>query len=275
MFKKRGSYSSVKTEYKEYKLNKTQTIILALSFLLSVISLSITVVMNLKSVKADQFARANAGDINAQFFLANHYYEIGDLNECLYWYKIVSSDEGELGAYAKNNLAVLYLKIGIDGNNDFINELSINIDEKSNRERYLTRYLSTSTEKTMRYKIIKLFETAYAGGVDEALINMYAYLSVSPKEAFSIPVYEEKMNWIKEELKNKHVEEDMHYEFGYELVGMESGQYVPADTEEFRYVTVDSEFLINEESGVRIIFTYLVYKKSDTQTFDYLYVNLK
>lgn len=57
----------------------------------------------------DYVARANAGDTDAQIFLAQHYYEVGDCDEALFWYKVAaaSSDkETQMAAY--NNLGCLY-----------------------------------------------------------------------------------------------------------------------------------------------------------------------
>lgn len=55
--------------------------------------------------------KANTGDVYSQIFLANHYYEIGDYGESIYWYKIASTAEKSNYRYfAYNNLGYLYAK---------------------------------------------------------------------------------------------------------------------------------------------------------------------
>ena len=56
----------------------------------------------------NHFAKANAGDTYSQMFLAEHFYEIGEYDEAIYWYKIASAAENDYSYYACNNLACLY-----------------------------------------------------------------------------------------------------------------------------------------------------------------------
>ncbi len=56
----------------------------------------------------NHFERANAGDVESQMFLADHYFEIGDYKEAIYWYKLASAIKGEYQAKACNNLGYIY-----------------------------------------------------------------------------------------------------------------------------------------------------------------------
>lgn len=57
----------------------------------------------------DYHAKANAGDVYSQLFLAQHYYEIGEYKDAIYWYKTASSaKDNDYRAIACNNLGYLY-----------------------------------------------------------------------------------------------------------------------------------------------------------------------
>lgn len=86
----------------------------------------------------DNFAKANAGDTYSQMFLAEHYYEIGDYEQAIYWYKLSSIEKSEFQPYAFNNLGYLYAKgFGLseyetDGYRRF--EIALNLFLKANQE---------------------------------------------------------------------------------------------------------------------------------------------
>ena len=62
-----------------------------------------------KLSNANHIELANAGVVDSQMFLANHYYRIGNLSESVYWYSIASQAEGNHQGKAINNLAYIYL----------------------------------------------------------------------------------------------------------------------------------------------------------------------
>ena len=53
---------------------------------------------------------ANAGDTYSQMFLAEHYFEIGEYGDAIYWYKLATINKGTYQAAAYNNLGVIYAR---------------------------------------------------------------------------------------------------------------------------------------------------------------------
>lgn len=82
--------------------------IAACSLVVAIIALIITVNPKIIPWNRNHIERANAGDIYSQMFLAEHYFEIGDYGEAIYWYKIASVEPSKYQAYAYNNLGYLY-----------------------------------------------------------------------------------------------------------------------------------------------------------------------
>lgn len=236
------------SEERSYKLNRQQVVILWLTFGFSVVSLIISIILQFHFISADQFAKAKAGNAKAQSFLADHYHEIGDTKESIYWFKNASMNSGWIGAYAKNNLAVLYIQTGIANN----------------------------TDQYMRTRVLDLFEHAAKAGLEKAAKNMYAYLLLSPKDSFDFDneEYEAKLNQAKDYL-NKYDAFDselseLSVEWNY--VGTESGSYVPADTETKAYVVKSADYIYDTESSFRWYYIYSVYEKTgDSSNFTYIY----
>ncbi len=54
--------------------------------------------------------KANAGHTKSQMQLAEHYYEVGEYDDAIYWYKIASTSSGKYQPIACNNLGFLYAK---------------------------------------------------------------------------------------------------------------------------------------------------------------------
>ena len=134
----------------------------------SIMSLVLSVILQFHFISADQVAKAKAGSVKAQYYLANHYYEVGDIKESIYWYKIASMDSGLLGAYSKNNLAVLCIQTGIANN----------------------------TGQYMRKRVLDLFEHAAEAHVCKAAKNVYAYLLQTPEDSFDGEEYETKLGCV-------------------------------------------------------------------------------
>ena len=75
---------------------------------ISVVALLTSILPQLLPWNSNQYEKANAGDVDAQMFLADHFFEIGDYNESIYWYKIASSEGSKYRAIACNNLGYIY-----------------------------------------------------------------------------------------------------------------------------------------------------------------------
>ncbi len=58
----------------------------------------------------DLTGKANAGHVKSQMQLAEHYYEVGEYDDAIYWYKIASTSSGKYQSIACNNLGFLYAK---------------------------------------------------------------------------------------------------------------------------------------------------------------------
>ena len=80
----------------------------ACSLVVAIIALVLTVNPKIIPWNRNHTERANAGDVYSQMFLAEHYFEIGDFSEAIYWYKIASIEPSKYQKYAYNNLGYLY-----------------------------------------------------------------------------------------------------------------------------------------------------------------------
>lgn len=83
-------------------------IISCVSLLVAVIALIVSTIPQIIPWNKDHISRANAGDACSQMFLAEHYFEIGDYNEAIYWYKMATIEPSKYQVYAYNNLGFLY-----------------------------------------------------------------------------------------------------------------------------------------------------------------------
>ena len=81
-------------------------------------------------------------------FLAEHYYEVGDIDKCYYWYKIAATTSGDHQGAALNNLACIGLTYGY-------------YDEKSSDD---------------QLKALDMFRKAIFLGNAVAVQNMYTFL---------------------------------------------------------------------------------------------------
>ena len=91
-------------------ISKAVSILGFLSIILTAISLIWTVCPQCFFWNNDLPGKANAGHVESQMLLAEHYYEVGEYDDAIYWYKIASSSSGEYQPIACNNLGFLYAK---------------------------------------------------------------------------------------------------------------------------------------------------------------------
>jgi len=104
----KNSVSPSKKKFDWEKASHIATVFSSISVIVAVVTLAISMYPQLIWKNTNYVEKANAGDIYSQMFLAEHYYEIGDYNEAIYWYKIAAMADSEYQAYAYNNLGVLY-----------------------------------------------------------------------------------------------------------------------------------------------------------------------
>ncbi len=233
------------TEEKELTVSR-----IALFF--SIFAIAVSLWSQFYFIRGNPLAKANAGWIKSQLFLADHYYEIGDYDESIYWNKIAAAHKGIEGAYAKNNLAVLYVKKGVEFNDD----------------------------QYIRERIFSLFEDSYNSGVIEAGQNLYAYLNQSPTMVEIDDVKKAEIaESIEEYLINNGAFEGKlsNLDADWEYMGTKTGNSVPEDTVDYRFVTISSDYVPEADNdSMRWIFSYKVYKKTQkSERFEYKYVPYK
>ena len=197
-----------------------------------------TIWWNSHLIKNDYFAKANSGDTYSQLFLADYYYEISDYVSSIYWFKVLAQNEGKIGYTAKNNLAILYIKMA----------------EQSNGTDY----------EYDRAKVASLFFEAMNGGVVEAGRNLYAFIKQMPfemREDFS----SEEMLQQAEGFLDEHEAFDEKLpssDVKWEYMGTEVGESVPANTNDYEFETVSSDYVFDKQDsslGMKSILSYKIY----------------
>ena len=147
--------------------------------IVSIVALLFTLHPNLNIFSSNHIEKAHAGSKKSQMLLANHYYEVGDYETSIYWYRIASASKGRHQATAYNNLAYLYAR-----NYGVINE--------EGRNRY--------TEDVA----IALFERAAYLGNAQGKQNLIILWNTTPKELFSID-YSKQVEGVIAELKKSNM----------------------------------------------------------------------
>lgn len=217
----------------------------SITALAALFALIIVLYPQIKPSNANHAELANAGVVDSQMFLANHYFEIGNLSESVYWYSVASQTEGEHQAKAINNLACIYLTSenfnAIRGNN----------------------YLDA----------MNMFQVAAGLGEIDAAKNLHILLIANPAEQFGAD-YTEVLESSKNALIDKGVDLALFdkYKTHWEYVEISTGDHVPADSEEYQYRQIDADCVVSE-GKMRWIHTYATYKKvAATATPEYIYI---
>lgn len=84
-------------------------IISSFSIIIAALTLIINIYPQIIWWNDDCVAKAKAGDEYSQIILAEHYYEIGEYDEAIYWYKMASLSNNKMyKSVACNNLGYLY-----------------------------------------------------------------------------------------------------------------------------------------------------------------------
>ena len=128
---------------------------------------------------------ANAGDTEAQMFLAEHYFEVGDVQESHYWYKLAAMSYGDHQAAALNNVAYIGLTY---------------------------RYYNDSL-LDYQNKALNMFKKAAALGDKAAVQNMYTLLKQLGEENTAID-YEAELAWVIQ----------VSYHFGVHIDGLSESE---------------------------------------------------
>lgn len=188
-------------------------------------------------------ARANAGETDSQLFLAHHYYEVGDVDESLYWYKIVTIDKSyEHHALALNNLACIYLNADLPvGNGKHYHKIEYDLLNASAKE-----------------------------GSKEGRRNLYLLLVSTPDQEWTAIVYADAPDETKQRLEEngEWTEILAAYETEWELVENTEGLDL-SDTSKYKQVpTVIGSDTVRTASGDGIqvvpIFGITVYQKRES-----------
>ena len=178
-------------------------------------------------------AKANAGDTDSQITLAHHYYEVGDVSESMYWYKIASADtQGKNYAMAMNNLAFLYLE-----------------------------YEGLPVENSKHYREIEreLLTSSAIAGSPEGRKNLYLLLVSTPEQEWTEFDYKDQLARIKQLLvdNDEWVDDYSSYETGWDLVEDTDGIDISSDKDYLvAQIPVGAKPISTESGGVQIITIY-------------------
>ncbi len=266
-------FNKNQSENIELRRSRRSGIVDKIAITVSILSLAISTAsffQSRHSVSTDMEAKAKASDSNAQFFLATYYYEINDLNNSLYWYKIASLAPDDISFYAKNNLAVIYLLLDENGNTA----------QYSYATPEMTQFLNDN--KLEHYKkIVNLFKEAFAHGVDTAGVNLYAYFQQMPEAYFSKINYKEEKEQLYGELVKRGYSDQLDEltlsQYSYSAtVKSENPLY---NDESHKYVLIKVDIGIRDDKVeendplYRHTYTYDVYEKKDDQKYTYQFCN--
>jgi len=229
---------------KKYRWCKNVSdIIQAVSSVLMVVialyALLVVIQPSLNPSNRNHFEKANAGVPYSQFFLANHYYEVGDFQESIYWYKLASADVTEYQASAYNNLGYLYA-FGYG---------AANIYEFEN---YRYEYA------------ISLFKDAASHGNNEALMNFYILFHTMPPTSF-INDYSMDIEWVEANLIEKGLLNQVQSVLfipntRWEYIGTKTYiNELKYSNETIRYILLSTQDVMTSDNEYETVRTYDVY----------------
>lgn len=219
-----------------------------LSVALSVLAFLFATFPQTNPFNTNPIEKANAGHSKSQMFLAHHYYEIGDIEESYYWYKIASTTKGKHQAAALNNLAYLEL----------------------------TYLKSSDTKIDYLDKAIKVLDNSIELGEKTALENKYILLLSNDKRFFNDIDYELELDEIEKQIAEKmEVAEYEKYRGKWELIEtVYNAESVPQDTCEYRFEPTGSDYVFSKNNdGFHWIYSYEIYKRNTVTTLpEYKYI---
>ena len=223
-----------------------------ISLVLSIIAFMFSTFPQTNPFNTNPIAKANAGHSESQMFLAHHYYEIGDIEESYYWYKIASTTNGKYQATALNNLAYLELT--------YLKSSDMKID-----------YLD---------KAFKVLDNAVELGDKTALENIYILLLANDENFFTNIDYWSELSDIENLMIDNNIDISKYqkYKNGWEYVETVCGaESIPSNTDEYRFIGTGTDRVRSEEPyKVKMVYTYDVYKYKLGEEFllpKYIYID--
>lgn len=167
------------------KCEKSGSAVSWFALLISLLTFAYTFFPQLNLYNANYIDLANAGDVDAQMFLAEHYFEVGENQDSHYWYKVASMYSGDHQATALNNVAYIGLTYG------YFNDSLLDYQNKA----------------------LIMFKKAAALGNKAAVQNMYTLLKQLDKENTTIN-YEAELAWVIQ----------VSYHFGVHIDGLSESE---------------------------------------------------
>ena len=167
------------------KEHKLKGFLSYLSLILSISAFFLSLFPQINPLNANYTQKAEAGDVEAQMFLAEHYYEVGENKDSHYWYKIASMYYGDHQAAALNNVA--YIGLTYEYYNDSLQD-----------------YQSKS---------LNMFKKAAALGNKAAVQNMYTLLKEMGENTTAAD-YEMELAWVIQ----------VSYHFGVHIDGLSESE---------------------------------------------------
>lgn len=164
---------------------KSPQVISWVAFAISILTFLYTFFPQLNWYNTNYTDRANAGDVEAQMFLAEHYFEVGENKDSHYWYKIASMYSGAHQAAALNNVAYIGLTYG------YYNDSLLDYQNKA----------------------LNMFKKAAALGDKAAVQNMYTLLKEMGKDTTAAD-YEMELAWVIQ----------VSYHFGVHIEGLSESE---------------------------------------------------
>lgn len=208
----------------------------AFSLLVSIVVFLVATYPQLNLLNTNPIAKANAGHSESQMFLAHHYFEIGDIEESYYWYKIASTTKSKYQATALNNLA--YLELTYLRSND------MEID-----------YLD---------KAFKVLDNAVELGDKTALENIYILLLANDEKFFTNIDYWSELSRIEKLMKANDMNVSKYAKFKGDWEYIETctnADSIPPNTHEYRFIGTGADYVLsNDNAGLKWIYTYDVYR---------------
>lgn len=220
-----------------------------ISIVLSILAFLFATFPQINPFNSNPIEKANAGHSKSQMFLAHHYYEIGDIEESYYWYKIASTTNGKYQADALNNLAYLeltYLKT---------NDTSINYIDKA----------------------LKSLNVAIELDEVTALKNKYTLLLSSSEKFFKDMDYLEEIKSTEKQIiaKSINLSDFDKYRQNWILKDtVYNAEEIPKDTDVYRFEMIGCDYVYNDNSSFKWIYTYEIYEKEEKSVSPkYVYID--
>ena len=231
-----GNGEIMNAEKQNKSLSILPIVLSAFSLIVSIIVFLVATYPQLNLLNTNPIAKANAGHSESQMFLAHHYFEIGDIEESYYWYKIASTTKGEYQATALNNLAYIEL----------------------------THLKTNDTEINYLDKSLKVLDNAVELGDKTALENQYILLISNNEKFFKDTNYYSKINTIEKLMVDNKIDVSKYqkYKNGWEYVETVCGaESIPPNTDEYSFIGIGTDRVRSDEPyKFKWVHTYDVYK---------------